>query len=349
MFLNDLQFLLCSWHNIMSWWGNYYEKLLREDTAAFEEMSARIQSVGTPEEAREIRREYYDTRRPVALTDMVPWSKDDTPEPQGLPQPEQWAAWERFPVSEVLNAKVYCFQGDITSIETDAIVNAANNSLLGGGGVDGAIHKAAGRLLEEECRGLHGCENGDAKITRGYFLPADYVIHTVGPFGASEKGNAVLESCYLRCLDVMKANGLRTIAFCGISTGIYGFPLVRATHIALLTIRKWLEANPDAVDAVVFCQFLDKEYLCYRKVMHAYFPKTEVDAPAESEVAKVTNALSDGARDPTNAAVPEVKNDATVSGTSDPSDVSVMDHPTNTVDEAEGVAVDASTVQESHE
>lgn len=277
----------------MSWsWGSYFKDMLDEDRASFQELSTRLADA-PPSEHRAIRRDYYGTKNPVSVGQLTPWSADEHPEPQNMGDPQQWVPTATFAVSPILNSKVYCFQGDITSIEADAIVNAANNSLLGGGGVDGAIHSAAGRLLEEECRALNGCNDGDAKITKGYFLPADHVIHTVGPFGSSQQGDSVLRSCYQRSLDVLKENGLRTVVFCGISTGIYGFPLLRATHIALRTTREWMEQNADAIDAVVFCQFLDKECLVYRKLMEAYFPRSAAPVAPVPEVPEVAPAVNE--------------------------------------------------------
>ncbi len=136
--------------------------------------------------------------------------------------------------------------GDITKIEADAIVNAANSSLLGGGGVDGAIHRAAGPELLEECRGINGCPTGEARITKGYRLPAKYVIHTVGPVwsGGSSNEAVLLESCYLKSLDLALAHHLKTIAFPNISTGIYGYPKKEAAKIAIETVRKWTHDHP---------------------------------------------------------------------------------------------------------
>jgi O-acetyl-ADP-ribose deacetylase (regulator of RNase III) len=168
-----------------------------------------------------------------------------------------------------LSDKVTIFRGDITKLEIDAIVNAANKSLLGGGGVDGAIHRAAGELLYDECYTLKGCETGEAKISSGYKLPAKHVIHTVGPIGEKPQ---LLKSCYESSLNRMKETNLRMIAFPCISTGIYGYPNANAAPIAITTVKEFIEKNPGQVDRVIFCLFLEKDVDIYEKLMQKYFP-----------------------------------------------------------------------------
>jgi O-acetyl-ADP-ribose deacetylase (regulator of RNase III) len=166
------------------------------------------------------------------------------------------------------NEAIVVVEGDITEQRVDAIVNAANTSLLGGGGVDGAIHEAAGPELLAECRTLHGCPTGDAKLTRGYRLPARWVIHTVGPVwrGGHDFEDELLANCYRRSLEVATQNGVRSVAFPAISTGIYGFPLERATRIAVREVRAFLEKN-SALEKVLFVCFDRRTGDCYERVL----------------------------------------------------------------------------------
>lgn len=160
--------------------------------------------------------------------------------------------------------RVSVIEGDITRLAIDAVVNAANSSLLGGGGVDGAIHRAAGPELLAECRTLGGCPTGQAKITRGYRLPAKWVIHTVGPvWHDGDRGeDELLASCYRNSLALAVAHGIRTIAFPAISTGVYGFPLDRATEIAVREVTRFLEADA-TIEQVIFVCFGRRAFEVY--------------------------------------------------------------------------------------
>ncbi len=160
---------------------------------------------------------------------------------------------------------------DITKVQCDAIVNAANKSLLGGGGVDGAIHRVAGPKLLEECRTLHGCETGQAKITKGYNLPAKYVIHTVGPIYSDSPNDAkMLTECYQNSLAVARENNLHTIAFVAISTGVYGYPLEDACEVALVAVGDWLKKNEDYHMEVLMTCFDDEVYDEYEDFIDVY-------------------------------------------------------------------------------
>ena len=164
-----------------------------------------------------------------------------------------------------MNERLHIVEGDITKQAVDAIVNAANNSLLGGGGVDGAIHRAAGPELLAECRKLNGCETAEAKVTRGYKLPARHVIHTVGPVwhGGRHGEDELLARCYRSCFALVEQHGLRSIAFPSISTGAYAFPIERASRIAVREIRSFLARKPDVEKVVVVC-FGRQAYDCYQ-------------------------------------------------------------------------------------
>lgn len=160
-------------------------------------------------------------------------------------------------------------RGDITKLVVDAIVNAANTSLLGGGGVDGAIHRAAGKELLEECRSLNGCKTGEAKITKGYQLPARHVIHTVGPVwnGGSHKEPDLLHNAYYNSLALAEKNNLKTIAFPNISTGVYGFPKEQAAEIAVTTIKDFVKTHPHAFSEIIFVCFDDENFGIYNRLL----------------------------------------------------------------------------------
>ncbi|KAG1666868.1 O-acetyl-ADP-ribose deacetylase MACROD2 [Nymphon striatum] len=176
---------------------------------------------------------------------------------------QQSSVREKYPASDEINNKISIWTGDITRLEIDAIVNAANSSLLGGGGgVDGAIHCAAGTYLREECLLLGGCATGDAKITCGYRLPSKYIIHTVGPRGEDKD---LLRSCYERCLSIKEENNLRNIV---------SYPNENAASVALDTVRSWLEnrSNYEKTGRIIFCLFLPVDVVIYEALLQEYYP-----------------------------------------------------------------------------
>ena len=164
--------------------------------------------------------------------------------------------------------QIEVIKGDITKLEVDAIVNAANTSLLGGGGVDGAIHRAAGGKLLEECRILNGCETGQSKITKGYNLPAKFVIHTVGPVwrGGDKNERELLKSCYTTALNIAKENDIKSIAFPAISCGVYRFPLEEVCKIATTTVKDFITAN-DCLEKVIFININDAIIGIYKRIL----------------------------------------------------------------------------------
>ena len=166
--------------------------------------------------------------------------------------------------------RIELIKADITKLDVDAIVNAANKSLLGGGGVDGAIHRAAGKMLLEECRGLNGCETGQAKITKGYELPAKFVIHTVGPVWNGGKYNEpeLLAGCYRNSLQLAIKNNCKSIAFPNISTGVYRFPKEAAAEIAINETMKFLEKEA-SMEKILFVCFDDENYGIYRQILNS--------------------------------------------------------------------------------
>jgi len=189
-----------------------------------------------------------------------------------------------YAVDEKINNKIVLWRGDITQLKIGAIVNAANSDLWPGGGVCGAIHRAAGARLSQECDKKAPCDTGQTVITGGYKLPATHVLHSVGP---TNRSNDLLTSCYRTLLDVSKQNKVRSICTCCISTGIFGFPNRRACEIALSTVRKWLEVpeNFAAIDLFVFCTFMIEDVNLYDELTPVYFP-VELREPAEAPPAQ---------------------------------------------------------------
>lgn len=223
----------------------------------------------------EEKRKIYKSSDFIDLENVDPWSKYLN-KSQGIDSKKSTTddlkEFEKIKINteknKSISERVSIFKGDITKLEIDAVVNAANSRLKAGGGVDGAIHRAAGPFLQAECDSIGGCPTGDAKVTGGYNLPAKYIIHTVGPQdGSAEK----LESCYEKCLSFQQEYQIKSIAFPCISTGIYGFPNRLAAHIALRTARKFLETNTE-MNRIIFCTFLPIDVEIYETLMQLYFP-----------------------------------------------------------------------------
>jgi len=230
---------------------------------------------------KEEKRSLYHCGRAFATLDSIPvWPVYAKVR---IPEMKTGAYDDGPPINAEFNKRVGIFLGDITRLEVDAIVNAANRTLRGGGGVDGAIHNAAGGELLAECKLLGGCDTGDAKATAGYHLPAKYVIHTVGPMGINKDA---LTSCYKTCLKIMEELKLTSIAFPCISTGVYGYPSHQACPVALDTVREFLETSPhsEKVERIIFCLFLDKDVAIYERLMPYFFPiEHSVETPEDKE------------------------------------------------------------------
>ncbi|KAI1383747.1 MACRO domain-containing protein [Hypoxylon trugodes] len=219
--------------------------------------------------------------------------------------------------SPAYNDRIGLFRGDITTLSVDAIVNAANTSLLGGGGVDGAIHRAAGPKLLAECRTLGGCPTGASKITDAYKLPCKKVIHTVGPVYDDTHpavSEAALRDCYRSSLELAVKSGLKTIAFSAISTGVYGYPSLDAAHVACDTVRKYLgTGDGEALDKVIFVTFEEKDVRAYNHLLPRHFPPStpstndhdqltkEQNAEAEARASQLPNVPSTDPADPEHA------------------------------------------------
>mmetsp|Transcript_49880 Transcript_49880/g.117263 ORF Transcript_49880/g.117263 Transcript_49880/m.117263 type:complete len:231 (+) Transcript_49880:77-769(+) len=186
--------------------------------------------------------------------------------------------WSHNLPEAALNRIVALWRGDITDISVDAIQNAARPSLLGGGGIDGAIHRAAGPELRAECALLGGCSHGEAKVTSGHGLHAKHVIHTVGPnrdLHTDDECPALLEASYRNSFEAALSVGVRSLALCCVSVGAYRVPLRPATHVALSTVRAFLTANPDSLDRVIFVVFTKEEEQVYRQLMPRHFPRPQ--------------------------------------------------------------------------
>jgi O-acetyl-ADP-ribose deacetylase len=213
----------------------------------------------------------WRSRVPPPIKDLAsiePWAKDDV---------------------HILD-KVSVVRCGVTQLALDAIVNAANEECLGGGGVDGAIHSAAGDLLRRECSTFCGCRTGHTRLTKGYHLPAKFVLHTVGPIGEKPKQ---LASCYRSCLQLAKHHGLRTVGFCCISTGIFGYPLAAATRVALWEVFSFLKHNRDHFDRLVFACFTEHEHDVYSKLIDDVYRRVMMDEAAVTVTEEIDKKIND--------------------------------------------------------
>ncbi|XP_043112897.1 ADP-ribose glycohydrolase MACROD1 isoform X2 [Puntigrus tetrazona] len=234
---------------------------LSTSTSARPELNLHSESSDWTEAKKKLCSMDKEKRREMYRIDFIPLEKIPVWSPSG-----DRSCTPRYKANEELNKKISLFSGDITKLEIDAVANA----------VDGAIHRGAGPLLRKECATLNGCETGEAKITGAYGLPAKYVIHTVGPIvhdSVGDREEQALRNCYYNCLHTATKNHLRTVAFPCISTGVYGYPPDQAVHVALRTVREYLEQNHDKLDRVIFCVFLKSDKELYETMLPAYFPQ----------------------------------------------------------------------------
>ncbi|KAL8723353.1 MAG: hypothetical protein Q9225_000336 [Loekoesia sp. 1 TL-2023] len=254
-----------------------------------------------------------------------------------------------FPPSAAINSKIALIRTSITDLDVTSIVNAANNSLLGGGGVDGAIHSAAGPDLLEECRTLGGCQTGSAKVTSAYRLPSKYIIHAVGPIYDRERRKQeglqaqLLASCYKTSLELAAEKG-GSIAFSCLSTGVYGYPSHEAAEIACKTVRTFLESEKGSkLEKVVFCCFLEKDEIEYKRFLPLIFPRDQGDLFKPSENAQVKpveeTADSDILKQEVSA--------SSATGATEPDEWVTVDKPSATTESDELPAVEEAKLEES--
>lgn len=221
------------------------------------------------------KRKLYKCAKFVTQQELIPW-----PQLFLKNKLKHFEFEDKRKINETLNSKICLFEGDITSLEIDAIVSTTNNQFFGDCGLDKFIQSRAGDLLLEECKTLNGCATGSAKITAGYHLPAKYVIHTVGP---KEEKFDLLKNCYKSCLDLARKNNCRTIAFPLISAGIKQYPIEKSARIVLDEIRKYLEVHHDSFDMIIFCMFTVESKVFYIRYLCRYFPVAESDQDVKED------------------------------------------------------------------